>query len=214
MFRRSLALRSMIAVTLFLGVVPAAMSWSLTLNAASRRVYLHVGNGVQAGNSSTGILSTRVLFYVNVLSSQLGNGVPQGMSSDNNTQSNSLQGDGYLTCPTPSTQLLIGASYQRNNAGGGSAPMSATLSVSSPPTLNTTNGDTIPISEISWTVSAPGSSEPNIIRAGTFNGSTQDLATIPANRYIENCHTFRFANSSVRAAGTYNATVTYTVSSP
>ena len=30
----------------------------------------------------------------------------------------SLQGDNYLTCPTPSSQLLIGASYQRNNNGG------------------------------------------------------------------------------------------------
>jgi hypothetical protein len=211
MSRRSLALRSMIALTLSLGVVPAAMSWSITLNAASRRVYLHVGNGVQAGNTSTGTLGTRNLVSVTVPASQLGNGVAQAMTS-NSTQSNSLQGDNYLTCPTPSTQLLIGASYQRSNAGNG--PASATLSVTSPTTLNTTNGDTIPISQISWTVSAPGSGEPNVIPAGTFSGGAQTLASIPANRYIENCHTFSFANSAVRAAGTYNATVTYTVSSP
>lgn len=208
MSRRSLALRSMTALILSLGVVPAAMSWSLTLGSASRRVYLHVGNGVAAGNSGT-----INLVSVAVPANQLGNGVAQAMTS-NSTQSNSLQGDGYLTCPTPATQLLIGASYQRNNAGGGSAPMSATLSVSAPATLNTTNGDTIPISEVSWTVAAPGSGVPNVIPAGTFSPGSQFLATIPANTYIENCHTYRFANSTVRAAGTYNARVTYTVTSP
>ena len=52
------------------------------------------------------------------------------------------------------------------------------------------------------------------IPAGTFNGGTQTLATVPANRYIENCHTFIYANSAVRAAGTYNGRVTYTLSSP
>ena len=34
------------------------------------------------------------------------------------------------------------------------------------------NGDTIPFSEISWTVAAPGSPQPNVISAGTFNGGT------------------------------------------
>lgn len=211
---RSFALRSIAAFILAVGVVPAALSWSLTLNSASRRVYLHVGNGVAAsGNSSTAIQGTRNLVSVTVPANQLGNGVAQAMTS-NSTQSNSLQGDNYLTCPTPSTQLLIGASYQRNNAGGNTAPMSATLSVSAPATLTTTGGSTIPISEVSWTVSAPGSGVPNVIPAGTFSAGSQFLATIPANTYIENCHTFSFANTTVRAAGTYNAMVTYTVSSP
>ncbi|EWS63711.1 hypothetical protein Y695_03055 [Hydrogenophaga sp. T4] len=55
---------------------------------------------------------------------------------------------------------------------------------------------------------------PNVIPAGTFNGGTQTLATVPANRYIENCHSFIYANSAIRAAGTYNGQVTYTLSSP
>jgi hypothetical protein len=183
----------MAALLLLLGAAPAALSWSLSMNAANRRVYLHVGNGAQAADLGTvNVVSVTVPF------AQLGNGTPQAMTS-NSTQSNSLQGDNYLTCPTPSTQLLIGASYQRRNNGDG--PASATLRVSSPPSLTNASGDTIPISEVSWTVSAPGSGVPNVI-------------TVPANTYIENCHTFRFANTAVRAAGTYEATVTYTISSP
>jgi hypothetical protein len=107
---------------------------------------------------------------------------------------------------------MIGASYRRSNPGNG--PASAMLRVTSPASLTTTAGDTIPFSEISWTVSAAGSGVPNVIPAGTFNGGTQTLTTIPANTYIENCHTFRYANSAIRAAGTYNGRVTYTLSSP
>lgn len=209
MLRRLLALRSITALILIAVSAPSAFAWSLSLNQASRRVYLHVGNGAPAGNSSatSGPIN---LVSVNVPANQLGNGLAQAMTS-NSTQANSLQGDNYLTCPTPASQLLIGASYQRNNNG---APASATLRVSSPAALTNTNGDTIPITEISWTVAAPGSGVPNVIPAGTFNGGSQFLATIPANRYIENCHSFRYANSTVRAAGTYSARVTYTVTSP
>ncbi len=184
----------------------AAQAWSLTLAAASRRVFLHVGNGTYDNNNGT-----INLVQVTVPTAQLGNGTALAMTS-NSTQATSLYGDNYATCPTPASQVMVGASYRRSNAGNG--PASATLSVTSPASLTTAGGDTIPISQVSWTVSAPGSNAPNVIPAGTFNGGTQTLATVPANRYIENCHTFSYANSAVRAAGTYNGRVTYTLSSP
>lgn len=183
-----------------------AQAWSLTIAAATRRVFLHVGNGTAEGNNGTVNLVS-----VNLTAAQLLSGAPQAMTS-NSTQSTSLYGDGYTTCPTPSTQVIIGASYRRSNAGNG--PASATLRVTSPASLTSAAGDTIPFSQISWTVSAAGSSVPNVIPAGTFNGATQTLATIPANTYIENCHTFSYANSAIRAAGTYDGRVTYTLSSP
>jgi hypothetical protein len=184
----------------------SAHAWLLTVNAASRRVYLHVGNGTFDGNNGT-----INLVQVSVPSNVLGNGAAQVMTS-NSTQSISLQGDGYNTCPTPASQVMIGASYRRSNANNG--PASATLSVTSPASLTNAAGDNIPFSQISWTVSAPGSGVPNVIPAGSFNGGTQTLATVPANRYIENCHTYSYANSAVVAAGTYNGRVTYTLSSP
>lgn len=182
----------------------AAHAWSITLAAASRRVFLHVGNGTAEGNNATVNLVSATLTGAQLLS-----GTPQAMTSDS-TQSASLY-DGFTTCPTPASQVIIGASYRRNNA---SSPASATLRVTSPANLTSAAGDTIPFSQISWTVSAPGSGVPNVIPAGTFNGATQTLTTIPANTYVENCHSFSYANSAVRAAGTYNGQVTYTMSSP
>lgn len=192
---------------LCLGLLSAlpAQAWSLTVAQASRRVFLHVGNGTLNGNNAT-----VNLVQVSVPSEQLGDGVPLAMTT-NSTQSQSLYGDSYTTCPTPATQIMVGASYRRNNT---SAPASATLSVTSPANLVSAAGDTIPFSQISWTVSAAGSTQPAVIPAGTFSGATQTLTTIPANTYIENCHTFLYANSAVRPAGTYNGRVTYTLSSP
>ncbi|KRC10442.1 hypothetical protein ASE11_20710 [Hydrogenophaga sp. Root209] len=200
------SLASACLVLLCCAEMASAHAWSLTINAASRRVYLHVGNGTFEGNNGTiNLVQVAVPFNL------VGNGAAQAMTS-NSTQNISLQGDGYNTCPTPTSQVMIGASYRRSNGGNG--PASATLSVTSPANLVNAAGDTIPFSQISWTVSAPGSSVPNVIPAGTFNGGTQTLATVPANRYIENCHTYSYANSSVVAAGTYNGRVTYTLSSP
>ncbi|WP_332742486.1 hypothetical protein [Hydrogenophaga sp.] len=200
------SLASACVVLLCCAEMASAHAWSLTVNAASRRVYLHVGNGTFEGNNGTvNLVQVAVPFNL------VGNGAAQAMTS-NSTQNLSLQGDGYNTCPTPTSQVMIGASYRRSNGGNG--PASATLSVTSPANLVNAAGDTIPFSQISWTVSAPGSGVPNVIPAGTFNGGTQTLATVPANRYIENCHTYSYANSAVVAAGTYNGRVTYTLSSP
>lgn len=183
----------------------SAHAWSLSIAAASRRVFLHVGNGtLNADNGTVNLVSA------NLTGAQLISGAPQAMTS-NSTQANSLYGDNYATCPTPASQIMVGASYRRNN---NSAPASATLRVTSPANLVSAAGDTIPFSQISWTVSAPGSSAPNVIPAGTFNGASQTLTTVPANTYIENCHSFIYANSAIRAAGTYTGQVTYTLTSP
>lgn len=202
MLRHGLVLSTALTAVLF---AIEAQAWSLSIASAPRRVFLHVGNGTIDGNNS---LVNRVEVTVPV--NQLGNGTPLPMNSTS-TQSNSLYGDNYLTCPTPASQVMIGASYRRNN---NNSPASARLSVTSPANLTNASGDSIPFSEISWTVSAAGSANPGVIPAGTFNGGTQTLATIPANTYIENCHSFRYANSALRAAGTYNGRVVYTLSAP
>lgn len=197
-----------------LGEWAAAHAWSLTVTGGSRRLYLHVGNGALAGSSgrldgAVGSSGPVNLVQVAVPVAALGNGVDQAMTS-NSTENISRYGDGYNTCPDPARQVMVGAGYRRN----GSAPASATLSVSSPADLINASGDTIPISEIRWTVSAPGSGNPNVIPAGTFSAGSQTLATVPGNTYIENCHSFFYANSAIRAAGTYNARATYTLTAP
>lgn len=196
-----------IALWLVLGAqVTGAQAWSLSIAAASRRVFLHVGNGTAEGSNSTINVVTSTLTGAQLLAS-----TAQAMTTDS-TQSRSLWGDGYTTCPTPASQIIIGASYRRSNSNNG--PASAVLSVASPANLINASGDTIPFSQISWTVAAPGSSQPSIIPAGTFNGGTLTLTSVPANTYIENCHSFSYANSTIRAAGTYTGQVTYTMATP
>ncbi len=199
------AIRCGFALGAALLLAAPALAWELNLTSAPRRVFLTVGNGAYDQNSS---VVNRV--EVDVPVNALGNGNPLIMHSDSTQSSSPI--DGYLTCPNPSAEVLIGASYRRRNGRDG--PARATLRVSAPANLVNAAGETIPISEISWTVSASGSSSPNIIPAGQFAPGTQTLTTVRANTYIENCHTFTFANSAVRAAGIYSGQVTYTLSSP
>lgn len=204
---------SVCVAVLCIAEMAAAHAWSLTVTAGSRRLFLHVGNGASSGASGTlngtaGTSGPVNLVQVTVPVAQLGSGADLQMTSDS-TQSTSLYADGYTTCPSPASQVMVGAGYRRNSGAA-----NATLTVSSPAALVNAAGDTIPFTEISWTVSAPGSQAPNVIPAGTFNGGTQTLATVPGNTYYENCHTYIYANNAVRAAGTYNGRVTYTLSSP
>lgn len=204
---RPLSIHPALALLMAVGMLltNAAQAWTLGVNPASRRVFLHVGNGSAEANN--GIIN-RV--EVSLSAAALIGGARQAMSS-NSTQSGSLL-DGFPICPNPASQIMIGASYRRQNANNG--PASATLSVRSPPSLTSASGDTIPFSEIDWSVSAVGSLQPNVVPAGRFNGAQQTLATVSANTHIENCHSFTYANSAVRAAGSYDGRVTYTLTSP
>ena len=99
---------------------------------------------------------------------------------------------------------------QQSRPGSGSGV--ATLTVTTPANL-TSGSDTIPFNQISWVMSGIGDTVfgfPN----GTFTGSTQTLANIPANTWTEQCMTFRYANSLVRAAGTYTGRAVYTLALP
>lgn len=185
--------------------VASAHAWTLTLGAASRRVFLQVGNGTfNANNTQVNLVS------VNVPGNQLLSGVALPMTS-NSTQANSPL-DGFTVC-SPPAQVYVGGSYQRSNAANG--PATASLTVTSPANLTSVAGDVIPFTQISWSASAlGGDATPNVIPAGTFNGGTQSLTSIAANTYVENCHTFSYANTVPRAAGTYNGRVTYTLSTP
>lgn len=181
-------------------------AWTLPLAAAPKRAYLQVGNGTlwtQGGAVNT--------VSVVVPSTALGSGAVQPMVSDS-TQSRSPL-DGSSAC-TPPQQVLVAASYQRmGNVANG--PNVALLQVTSPRSLINANGDTIPFSQISWTVSSmAGDFSPGVIAPGTFSGGTQTLASVPANRFVQNCHTFSYANTAMRSAGTYRGTVVYTLTVP
>ncbi len=201
-------------VLLCVAELSAAHAWSLSITSGSRRLFLHVGNGASSNangsfNGATGRNGPINTVSVSPSVAQLLSGAALSMTSDS-TQNTSLYGDGHNTCPTPASQLMVGAGFRRNSGAN-----SATLTVSSPPNLiDMSTGEIIPINQISWTTSAPNGGIANIISPGTFSGGTQTLATVPGNTYIENCHTFSYANSALRAAGTYTGEVVYTLASP
>jgi hypothetical protein len=179
----------------------SAQAWVLTITAGTRAVYLAVGNATTNTNNATVNLVT-----VSVPATALGNSVAQPMTS-NSTQANSPY-DNFAVCQPTLGQVYIGG-YLRQPAG---SVGNAVLQVSTPTSL-VSGADSIPFTQISWTSTALGNAGADI-PAGAFTGATQFLRNIATNTYVENCHTFSYANAAVQAAGTYTGRATYTLIAP
>lgn len=192
---------------------PCAQAFVVTIsNGSPRQIYLQVGVGSFSGIYSGSPRGTPLpnasvqTVSVTVPTAAVGSGTAQAMAS--NTGSTSSFYDNYVFCNAG--QIYIGGFYRHTSSGSGSG---ATLSANSSAPLTNASGQTIPMTQISWTTSGnDGSSD--LFAAGTFNGSTQTVGTIARNTWSESCMTFSYANSAVRAAGTYTATVTYTLTAP
>ena len=178
----------------------ASEAWVLTVTPGARTVYLGVGNSTtNAANATINLVS------VTVPSSVVGTGASQAMTS-NSTQAISPF-DGFTVC-VPPNQVYVGGYFREPSTTANVAA----LQVNTPATLS--NGaETIPFSQISWTSTALGNPAADI-PAGTFNGATLFLRNFASNTFVENCHTFSYANTNVVAAGVYNGRATYTLTSP
>jgi hypothetical protein len=202
------AVRAGAVVFLSILTTGVAHAWVLTIAAGPKAAFLQVGIGSYSGTYQSGgtpLNNAQInVVSVNVPANAVGTGAAQSMSSDS-TQSVSFY-DNFVVC-NPPNQVYIGG-WVRTPAGTGSG----VLSVTSPASL-TSGASTIPFSQISWTSTANGNTAPDI-PAGTFNGGTLALRTIAAGTWVENCHTFSYANTSVVAAGTYSGQVTYTLVLP
>ena len=203
---RAARLAAVLAMAAF--SVASAHAWVLTITAGPKAVFLQVGIGSYSGTYQSGgtpLNNAQVnVVSVTVPASAVGSGTAQTMTSDS-TQSVSFY-DNFVVC-NPPAQVYIGG-WVRTPAGTGTG----VLSVTSPATL-TSGTTTIPFSQISWTSTANGNTTPDI-PAGSFNGGTLTLRNIAAGNWVENCHTFAYANTTVVAAGTYTGRVTYTLSLP
>lgn len=184
---------------LFMACSPA-QAWVLTVTPGARAVYLQVGNGTANTNNAT----VNVV-NVSVPAGAIGNGIAQVMTSDS-TQANSFF-DNFAVC-NPPAQVYVGGFYRQPST----TATVAVLQVTSPANL-LSGADTIAFSQISWTSTANGNAGADI-PAGTFNGGTQVLRNITSNTWVENCHTFSYANTNVVAAGIYAGRVTYTLTAP
>jgi hypothetical protein len=186
-----------------------AQAWILTVTPGAKTIYLQVGTGsYTGGNYNAGGTpannATINQVSVTVAAPVVGTGAAQAMTSNSGTSASFY--DGYAVC-NPPAQVYVGG-WARLPTGSGTA----VLTVTSPANL-TSGSNTIPFSEISWTSTANGDTTPDVA-SGTFNGGTVTLANIAAGTWVEDCHTFTYANSAVRAAGTYTGRATYSLSLP
>lgn len=177
-----------------------------------RAVYLRVGDGSMNGgsyaNGGTPAINTTVnRVQVTVPAAQVGNGTPQVMGTEGNPRVIS-DWDGFAFCNAG--QIYIGGFYRRT--GGGN--QSARLSVTAPATLTAAGGNSIPISQISWTTSGNGDTVAQPVSNHTLSAGLNNLDLYPQNTWRESCLTFRYANQQVVAAGTYDARLVFTISSP
>lgn len=203
-------LRALMAFAACGVVAQTAAAWVLTISSGSRMAFLQVGVGSYTGTYQSGGTprnnTTVNTVSVAVPAAAVGSGVAQAMTSDS-TQSTSFY-DGFAICNPPS-QVYVGGWLRTPRSNG-----TAVLSVTSPAVLtSSTTGATIPFTQVSWTSTANGNSSPDI-PAGTFNGGTLALRNIAAGTWVENCHTFYYANTAVVPAGTYAGQVTYTLVMP
>ncbi|HQO16460.1 MAG TPA: hypothetical protein PLG02_05820 [Methylotenera sp.] len=202
--------KTALVALLMLTSAGSADAWILNISSGPKQIYIQVGNGsYTGGNYNAGGTpannNTVNVVSVNIPAASLGSGTPIPMTS-NSSAANSFY-DGFNVC-NPPNQVYIGGWVRVPGSSG-----SGVMSVSTPASLVNSSGDTIPFSSISWTSTANGNSTPDI-SAGTFNGGTITLASIGANRWVENCMTFSYANTAVYAAGTYTGRAIYTLSLP
>jgi hypothetical protein len=177
-------------------------AWVLNLTPGTRAVYLAVGNATVTGDNATVNLVS-----VTVPIGSLGTGVAQVFTT-NSTQIISPY-DNYTLCNPAVGQVYVGGFYRLPTTNA----TSAVLQVTTPASL-TSGVNTIPFNQISWTSTALGNTGADI-PAGTFlSGGTLFLRNFAANSYVENCHTFSYANTAPVAAGTYDGRATYTLTAP
>lgn len=179
-----------------------------------RTVYLRVGDGnfqnnrtyADGGNPRPGGAVNTV--RVTVSPQDVGTGVFQPMTAGNARVTSDY--DGFAFCQPG--QLYVGGFYRGRNTV---AVDNATLSVNSDISLINGAGDSIPMSQISWTSSGIGDTGTQPVAAGSFTGGQQTIATnFTRNTWRESCLSFRYANTDVVAAGSYRGAARFTLAAP
>lgn len=184
-----------------------ANAWVLNVTPGARAVYLAVGNATaNADNATLNQVS------LDLPAAQVGTGTAQVMNAPTaarSTQANSPF-DNFTVCTPTTGQVYVGGFYRLPAASA----TTAQLQVSTPASLSS-GANTIPFSQISWTSTSIGNAGAADIPAGTFaSPGTLTLHNFAANTYVENCHTFSYANTVPVAAGVYSGRATYTMTAP
>lgn len=159
-----------------------------------------IGLACAGGSPSAGRGGLVNTVSVAVPANQVGNGSPVAMAGNGSAASRRSSYDGRSFCAAG--EVYIGGFIRRP---GTASPAALTVQANQ----NLSNGSqTIPISEISWTTGDGN------ISGGTLSTAPSQIASFPVNRWVEACMSFTYANTEVRAGGTYVARATYTLAQP
>ncbi len=189
-----------------------AAAFTTNITAANpRTIYLQVGVGsFTGGNYNSGgtpqANPTVNLVSVTVPTAAVGNSAAQAMAT--NTGATNSFYDGFAFCNA--NQLYVGGFYRSTTNTG-----AATVTANSATPLSNGSGQTLPFTQIRWTSSGNSDTGAQPFPAGTFTGTaSQVIGTIARNQWAESCLSFSYLNTTTPAGGTYNGTVTYTLSTP
>jgi hypothetical protein len=187
-----------------------AQAFSVSITPGTRSLFLQVGSGTMTGGnfSSGGIPGNNATINrvsVTVPAASLGAG-SLAMATDSTVTASPY--DGFAFCTVP-TQVYVGGFYRTPGTGA-----NATLSATTPASLTSTSGSSIPFSTVSW-VSAGASDRGSTISNGTFfGGASQTLLSIARNTWFESCLQFSYANAQLVGSGTFTGRATYTLTAP
>lgn len=193
-----------------------ANAFTVAISPGPRAVYLRVGTGGYTGrpyrsDEDTLQANTTVnMVSLAIPAAQVGNGSDLPMTVDGGSAQLVSHWDNFTFCNAG--QVYIGFFYRLPRRESGTA----TLTVTTPPSLGNGLGDAIPIDQIRWTTSgnSDGAGTTQPVPAGSFNGGVQTLATFGDNSWRESCMSFFYANDAVVPAGTYTGRATYTLTAP
>ena len=212
MVSRCASLPILIIVLLFTSVfgIRDAAAYTVTIATGTKAAYLRIGDGTIGGGfynaGGTPAANTTVnLVSVTVPAASVGNATVQNMTGTGRLTSDL---DGFAFCNAG--QVYVGAFFRLPTA----AVQNATLRVTTPATLTSAGGDTIPITQISWTSSRQRRRRRTAVPGRHVYRRHPDAGHTATQHLGESCHSFRYANAAIVAAGTYNARATYTLATP
>lgn len=175
---------------LALAALPAGAVTVVIANGAAQ-LQLRIG--------ATGGTISRVTFTVTAANA--GNGTP--IAGTTNAAAGSAQGASFPACAANNVRVWARARAPAANT------RTATLQVNSSGSL-TSGANSIPFTDFDWITS----SGPEI-PSGTFSGSpTQALMSFMNSREVGMCMRFRYLNTTLYPAGTYNGQLTYNLNMP
>jgi hypothetical protein len=187
-----------------------AQAFSVSITPGTRSLFLQVGSGTMTGGTfdSGGIPGNNATINrvsATVPAASLGTG-SVAMTTDSTVTASPL--DGFAFCTVPA-QVYVGGFYRTPGTGA-----NATLTATTPTSLTSISGSSIPFSTVSWVSAGTSDSAPTISNGTFVGGAPQTLLSIARNTWFESCLQFNYANTQLVGSGTFTGRATYTLTAP